>query len=77
MLHYIAGFENNDKFGSGSCLNFILSNGARTAQRDEYHIYFTHMLPEGSNKKIRSVNIYYGGFILGFEFFDQDKGKLC
>ncbi len=77
VLYYLAGFENNDRFGSGSCLNFILSNGARSAQRDEYYMYFTHMLPEGSHKKIRSVNIYYGSFILGLEFFDQNKAKLC
>ncbi len=31
------------------------------------------MMPEGADKKIRSVNIYYDWRIASFKFFDKDK----
>ena len=34
-LHCLVGFENDDKDGTGSCLNFIMSNGGRSFLRDE------------------------------------------
>ncbi len=52
----------------------ILSNGDKTSQRDKGVTYYTHMIPKGSHKKIRSVQIYnYDDAITGFSFFDKDK----
>jgi hypothetical protein len=53
--------------------NFIFSNGAKTVQNDG-RPYYTHMLPEGADKKIRSVNVlYHINHIVGFQFFDKSK----
>ena len=57
-LHTLVGLENNDQDGTGRQFNWILSNGARSVQRDKGETYYTHMMPEGSNIKIRSVKIY-------------------
>jgi hypothetical protein len=45
-LHKLAGFENNCESGIGTKFNFILSNGARSTQRDEYTpTDYTFMMP--------------------------------
>jgi hypothetical protein len=50
-----------------------MSNDAKSTQRDEkFPTDYTHMLPDGSHKKIRSVNIHYDYHILGFSFRDKD-----
>ncbi len=59
-LHHLTGFENNKQYGSGYHLNWILSNGNRSQQRDELARFdYTHMMPEGSHDKIRSVSLHY------------------
>ena len=75
MLHTLVGFENNDQFGSSSRFNFILSNGARTYQKDDGQKYYTHMMPV--NSKIKSVDIYQdNSCIYGFQFFDLDHKSI-
>ncbi len=77
VFHYLAGFENNYLNGTGSFFNFILCNGARSKQRDEYYPNdFTHMLPAGSHNEIRSVTIYFFKTIAGFKFYDKE-GEHC
>ncbi len=57
-------------------MNFILSNGAKTEQRDEdVPTDFTHMIPAGLPNMIRSVHIHHSGCIIGFSFLDK-KGAL-
>ncbi len=77
-LHHLTGFENDWKDGTGFGFNFLLSNGDRSKQRDKkYPTNFTHMMPEGSHNKIRSVRIYHDGhFINGFSFFDKEEALL-
>ncbi len=48
-----------------------MSNGNRSSQKDEGCVYGTHMLLEGA--VIKSVDIYYNGFVQGIEFFDKDQ----
>ena len=83
-LHYLVGFENVKKNGfKGMRFNFILSNGARSWQRDykyrtdESCEYFTHMMPKDAHKKIKMVDIYFtvrddgkNGKIGSFQFLD-------
>ena len=78
VIPYITGFESNKISGRGLYFNIILSNGQRSTQRDEEKpTNFTHMMPVGADRKIRSVDIYnYKGkteFIVGFQFFDKDR----
>ncbi len=40
-------------------------------------IYFDHMMPDGSHKRIRSVEIHhYSGYISRFSFFDTDGALI-
>ncbi len=75
---YLTGFENNSQVGGGYRFNFIMSNGDRSAQRDEGVTYYDHLMPAGSHKRIRSVKIYHNRrWITGFEFLDKNKKLLC
>ena len=77
MLHFLTGFEINKQDGSGQFLNFILSNGVRSKQKDRYYpTDYTHMLPEDAEKRIRSVEIFYGDIVYGFLFFDKNNTLL-
>ncbi len=69
---HLIGFENNKKDGTGAYFNWILSNGARSTQRDKGITYYDHMIPKDTLKKIKSVTIYYLNCIAGFSFFDKD-----
>ncbi len=73
-VNFLAGFENDQECGTGSCFNFILSNGCRSTQKDKKHnTKYTHMIPRGALKIIRSANILYSyDQVQGFEFFDKD-----
>ncbi len=73
----LSGFENSDKDGTNFSMNFILSNGDRSKQRDDCHKTESHMMPAYALNKIRSVTIYYiNRCILGFSFFDKDGKRL-
>jgi hypothetical protein len=73
---WLAGFENNKKNGTGTNINFILSNGERTQGRDRDVEYHTHMMPKNVPKMIRAVKIFcYKNCVSGFVFFDSD-GEL-
>ncbi len=73
FLHTLVGFENSEEDGSGCSFNFILSNGARSEQRDENaQTNHTHMIPVSALHKIRRVTIHYLNCISGFSFFDKD-----
>ncbi len=78
VLNHFSGFENNELEGTGFNFNWILSNGHRSQQRDaNYPTKYTFMMPEGSHKMIRSVNIHYGAaYITGFSFFDKEGALL-
>ncbi len=57
---FLSGFENYLEDGESGSFNFILSNGDRSAQRDEnWPTQYTFMIPEDALKKIRSVEIYH------------------
>ena len=56
VLHTVDGFETSS---DGFLSNFILSNGERSQQRDNDLRYFTHLMPAGSHKKIKSVDITF------------------
>ncbi len=72
-LFTLAGFENNDEDGKGDKFNFIMSNGAKTKQRDKGCNYYTLMMPAGAEKRIRAVHIHHKkDWIAGFSFFDKD-----
>ena len=59
-LNTLIGFENTLENGKGHYFNFILSNGARSKQRDEHHpTKYSHIVPSDLPNKIRSVNIFY------------------
>ncbi len=55
-----------------------MSNGDRSKQREDCEpTKYTHMMPEGSHKKIRSVSIYFSyRTIDGFSFYDKDRKLL-
>ncbi len=73
VLHYLAGFDNNNNEGEGCLFNLILSNGVKSQQRDKNVKYYDHMMPEILHKMIRSVNIHYNDeYITGFSFLDKD-----
>ena len=77
VLHHLNGLENNEKDGSGTLFNFVLSNGQRSVQRDEMTpTKYSFMMPAESNRRIRSVDIYLDGdcyYIVGFQFFDKER----
>ncbi len=56
--NHLNGFENNTKDGTGCYFNFINSNGQRSKQKGKGLTYYTHMMPEGAQKMIRSANIH-------------------
>ncbi len=66
---------NTAENGYSSKFNFILSNGTRSAQRDDWSpTKSTFMIPADSLHKIRSVTIHHNGDrISGFKFFDKDR----
>ena len=75
----ISNFEMEEEDGWGEGFNFILDNGTRSTQRDEFGRNYDHMIPKKALNKIRSVNIYYHDvyhFIFGFTFFDKDGALL-
>jgi hypothetical protein len=76
VLHTLTGVENGNENGRGSRFRWILSNGTRSNQTDK--TFYDHMMPEGSHKKIRSVEIYHYtyGNILGFMFYDKEGALL-
>ena len=78
VLYSLCGFENNIENGGGWHLNFILSNGDRSTQRDEYYkTRYTHMIPKDAQNKIKRVTIYYDNYcICSFLFFDKDGALL-
>ncbi len=77
FLNHLAGFENNREDGTGWKMNFILSNGDRSHQRDErWPTSYTHMFPAGSHNMIRSVNIHHYDYIGGFSFYDKEGALL-
>ncbi len=73
-LHYLTGFESNKQNGTGYWFKWILSNGDRNEQRVAHALTnYTHMMPEGADKMIRSVNIHQNTwFIEGFSFYDKE-----
>ena len=77
VLHSLCGLEHESGHGKGKRYNFILSNGQRSTERDNYHpTDFTFMIP--AYKMIKSVDIIYtqGWCIMGFKFFGKDKVLL-
>ncbi len=78
VLHTIVGYENDKRNGDGIRLNFILSNGTRSTQRDATWLTkYDHMIPKKALNKIRSVKIHYDRYcICGFSFFDKDGALL-
>ena len=59
-INQLVGFENDREDGKGVNLNFILSNGTRSTQRDkEAPTKYTHMIPAEAIKKICRVTIYH------------------
>ena len=72
-----SGALNRKKNGEGNHLNFILSNGARTEQKDAKETYHDHMMPADAHLRVRSISIYnciFGPivYVVGFSFFDKD-----
>jgi hypothetical protein len=78
VLHTLVGFENDMHDGTGEHFNFILSNGTRSNQRDDwYPTNHTFMITKNAIHKIRAVTIhYYSNRITGFSFFDKDGALL-
>ncbi len=73
---FLSGFEKCQN-GNNVHMNFILSNGDRSKQRDKYApTKYTFMMPADAHNKIRSVTIYHDGYIFGFSFFDKDGDLL-
>ena len=75
---FLSGFKNSAKDGTSCRMNFFLSNGDRSTQRDEYWpTNYTHMIPADALNKIRRITIHYGNnYIAGFSFFDKDGALL-
>ncbi len=78
VLHTLIGFENYEEDGKGIEFNFILSNGARSTQRDEnWPTKYSFLIPKDALNKIRSVKIHDRyDCIHGFSFFDKDGALL-
>ncbi len=75
VIDSLVGFENNYKDGTSFCFNFILSNGTRSTQRDDWApTKYTFMIPTDALNKIRSgtIHIQEIGCNGGFSFFDKD-----
>ncbi len=54
-----------------------MSNGDRSTQSDEdCPTNYTHMFPEGSHTRIRSVSIHNNWCISGFRFIDKEGALL-
>ena len=69
---FLSGFENYFDDGSSCSMNFILSNGDRSKQKDgRWPTDYTHMMPADAHNKIRLITIYHNDHILGFKFFDK------
>jgi hypothetical protein len=80
-FYTLAGFETRNREDSSEMhLNFILSNGTRSTQRDRYKpTKYDHMIPRDAIPKIHRVTIYYYEYrncIVGFSFFDKDGALL-
>ncbi len=73
---FLSGFENNCENGTDELMNFILSNGDRSTQRDGDRKYYDHMIPADVINRIRSITIHYLNTIGGFCFFDKDGALL-
>ncbi len=74
---FLSGFELYKEDGIDNCMNFILSNGDRSAQRDpSKKTDYSHMIPTDALSKLRSVTIHYNNYIRGFSFFDKDGEEL-
>ena len=77
---FLTGFESYDKDGYRCNMNFVLSNGDRSKQRDaSYPTDYTYMIPKDALNRIRSVDIHYDSSfncIKGFSFFDKDGALL-
>ncbi len=76
VFNTLIGFVKSSEDGDDALFNFILSNGARSTQRDGYFKYYDHMIPNEALNTIRSVTIHYTNCINGFSFFDKDKALL-
>ncbi len=76
LFNIITGFDKYSPDGTGRYMNLILCNGDRSTQRDKGEKYYDHMMPVGSNNKIRSVTIHYRDCIYGFSFFDKEGALL-
>ena len=58
-------------------MNFILSNGDTSQQKDEmYPTKHTHEMHPDALNKTRSVSVYFDECIWGFTFFDKDNKLL-
>jgi len=78
-MPFLNGFESNREDGESDFMNFIMSNGDRSTQRDEHApTNYTHMAPADSIDKIRHVTVhcYPDEGTSGFTFFDKDMKIL-
>jgi hypothetical protein len=77
-ISQLVGFEKSWDSGTDCLFNFILSNGARSTQRDEdVPTKYDHMIPADALHKIRSVTIHHNNNCIGgFSFFDKVRALL-
>ncbi len=77
-MNTLVGFENEDKLCRGYRFNFILSNGNRSTQIDEYDpTKYTFMVPADALNQIRSVKIFHNSYhIVCFSFLDKNGAPL-
>jgi len=78
-MPFLNGFESPKEDGESDFMNFIMSNGDRSTQRDnEKPTNYTLMFPASSIDKIRHVTVYYepDECITGFSFFDKNMKLL-
>ena len=77
-ISQLTGFETHFKDGTGRSFNYILSNGNRSTQRDDFKpTNFPHMIPADALNTITSVIINHDNArIVGFSFFDKDGALL-
>jgi hypothetical protein len=88
VLHTLAGLKTrhiDENCSLKGEFNFIMSNGARSEQKYEVFKFYDHIIPAGSNKNIKRVDIHqrtvrrhgdYNSWITGFTFFDQDQSPF-
>ncbi len=67
MLHTLVGLETGEK--DEDCLlrgkfNFIMSNGARSEQQYADWKLYDHIIPAGSNKNIKRVDIHISLYLI-------------